>query len=133
MKSTDINAGEKELQLAANSGESEMAVSPSPDTRYDLVDTRAGDELKAAKTTLSKLLKNSDDVINLLLSGDQLEAQLLSDIAEQLLKALKHICEHLTKLQPKILHLTGQVMCLESTENITLMYKFHDKYFLSKE
>ena len=129
VKSTDVNAGEKDLQLAANSGESEMAVS-SPDTRYDLVDTRAGDELKAVKKTLLKLLKNSDDVINLLLSG---EAQLLSDIAEQLLKALKHICEHLTKLQPKILHLTGQVMCLESTESITLMYKFHDKYFLSKE
>ena len=132
MESTDINEGETELQLAANPGEREMAVS-SADIRHDLVDTSAGDELNVAKTTLSKLLKNSDDVVRLLLSGDQLEPQLLSDIAEQLLKALEHICEHLTKLQPKILHLTGQVMCLESTESISLMYKFHDKYFLSEE
>lgn len=129
------DAREKETQLA-NSSEREMAASSSDISGYELVDTRLGDstaELKADKTTLSKFLKTSDDVINLLLSADQLEAQTLSDIAEQLLKALKHICELLNKLQPETRHLIGEIMYLDSTESITLMYKLHDKFFLGEE
>ena len=132
--SSDDDAREKETQLA-NSSEREMAASSS-DIGYELIDTKLGDstaELKAAKTTLSKLLKISDDVINLLLSADQLEAQTLSVIAEQLLKALKHICEFLNKLQPETRHLIGEIMYLDSTESITLMYKLHDKFFLGEE
>lgn len=135
--SSDDDTREKETQLA-NSSEREMAASSS-DIRYELGNTvppRLGDstaELKAARTTLSKLLKISDDVINLLLSADELEAQILSDIAEQLLKALKHICELLNKLQADTRHLIGEVICLDSTESITLMYKLHDRFFLSKE
>ena len=132
--SSDDDAREKETQLT-NSSEREMAASSS-DIRYELGNTRLGDstaELKAAKTTLSKLLKISDDVINLLLSADELEAQILSDIAEQLLKALKHICELLNKLQADTRHLIGEVICLDSTESIPLMYKLHDRFFPSEE
>lgn len=125
-------SAEKELQLAT--GEREISVSP-PDTGCELRLSDPTGDLEASKATLSKLLRTADDIMNLLFSADQLEAHLLNDniIAEQLFKALKHICEHLTKLQPKILHLTGQAMCLESTGSITLMYKFHSEHFLSKE
>ena len=123
-------SAEKELQLAT--GEREIAVSP-PDAGCELRLSDPTGDLEASKVTLSKLLRTADDIMNLLFSADQLEAHLLNDIAEQLFKALKHICEHLTKLQPKILHLTGQAMCLESTDSITLMYKFHSEHFLSKE
>ena len=129
--SSDDDAREKETQLA-NSSEREMAASSS-DIRYELGNTRLGDSTAELKATLSKLLKISDDVINLLLSADELEAQILSDIAEQLLKALKHICELLKKLQADTRHLIGEVICLDSTESITLMYKLHDRFFLSKE
>ena len=90
-------------------------------------------QLKAARKALLDLLGISDQVINLLLSADQVEVPIFRKTAEQLLKVLKDICEHLTTLQPEILRFIGEVICLDSTGSITLMYKFHDAYFLSKE
>lgn len=98
----------------------------------EFIQKEAG-ELKAARTEILKHFNESDGVINLLLSADpQLEAQTMSDIASKLLDILKHIHEHLAKLQTECLHLLGEVLCLESVDSITLMFKFHDSYFLSK-
>jgi hypothetical protein len=110
-----------------------MAQAFSADLRYELeklTQDESTGELRVARTAVSILFKSSDDVINLLLSADHPETTYTT--AEQLLKALKQICEHLTKLQPDVLRLIGTVLCLESTESINLMYKFHNEYFLSK-
>ena len=125
--SSDIDT--EELKLAASGDEATL----SPGTAgCELIQNDSTGELKAARTAILKLLKESSSAINLLISSGQIEAQTVSDIAEQLLEILKHIREQLSRLQPETLHLIGEVVCLESTESITLMYKFHNAYFLSK-
>ena len=115
--------------LAASGGETKLQEATSG---CESIQEVAG-ELKAARTELLKHFNESDGVINLLLSADlKLEAQTLSDIASQLLDILKHIHEYLAKLRPEFQHLLGEVICSESVGSITLMYKFHHSYFLSK-
>lgn len=134
MASSDVEDAEAgELELA--SSEKQHGMSTTKSEIEKLIQDDSTGQLKAARTTLLEILTISDDVMHLLLhlSPDQLEDQTLNDIAEQLLKVLKDICEYLMKLQPEILSFVGEVMCLDSAESITLMYKFHDVYFLSKQ
>ena len=128
-----ITLGAVNLQPYRESVRSEMATMSDSKCEVEKQmrdDSTAQLHLESARMILLELLTLSNDIVSLLLSADELEVQTLTEIARQLLKVLNDICEHLTKLQPEILRLIGEV--ISSTESIAVMYKFHDVYFLSK-
>lgn len=132
LESSDVTRS-KELQLAFSDDNYNVERCVT-DAKHELEMQIAEDstgQLKVVKNTLLKLLKMSDDAIELLLQISS-EDPTVTDIGARLFEILRDICKYLTTLEPHVLDFVGKAMYLDSTQSITLMYKFHDMYFLSK-